>query len=124
VALVIVVEDEEQVRVLAEEILQDAGHSTLAAEGVESAKALIDAHPDFDVVLTDLELGEESEGGIIVGQYARQKNARASLIYTTGKSLTDGLLAAFVEGHMFISKPYTADLIISAVAKASGNSGA
>jgi len=38
---VLIVEDDEQVRVLAESIVQDTGHETLSAANVEEAMAIL-----------------------------------------------------------------------------------
>ena len=44
-ALILIVEDDEQVRVLAESVLQDAGHTVIAATGADGALALLEHDP-------------------------------------------------------------------------------
>jgi DNA-binding response OmpR family regulator len=39
-AIVLMVEDEEQIRVLAESVLEEAGHKVITATGVEGSKAV------------------------------------------------------------------------------------
>ena len=61
-AVILLVEDEEQVRVLAESFLQTAGHATLSAGSVEQALALLStqepvegsAHPGCHLLDLDL----------------------------------------------------------------------
>jgi CheY-like chemotaxis protein len=48
-AVVLIVEDEEQVRVLAEAIVQELGHETLTAGTAEQALAVIQERPDVDL---------------------------------------------------------------------------
>jgi CheY-like chemotaxis protein len=53
-AVVLIVEDEEQVRVLAEAIIQELGYETLTAATAEQALALVDERSDVDVLFTDI----------------------------------------------------------------------
>ena len=49
-AVVLIVEDEEQVRVLAEAIIAELGHETLTAATAEQALALVRERPDIDLL--------------------------------------------------------------------------
>ena len=51
--------DDEQVRFLAESILQEEGHQTLSASTPEQAIALLEAGEHIDLLFTDLELQTE-----------------------------------------------------------------
>jgi DNA-binding NtrC family response regulator len=55
-ALVLIIEDEEQVRVLAEAIIQDMGHETLTAGTAEQARTLAQERSDVDLLFTDIGL--------------------------------------------------------------------
>ena len=70
-ATVLMVEDEEQIRVLAESVLQDAGHKVVAATGIEGAKALLNTDQQIDVLFLDLNLGGDPEAGLMVAQQAQ-----------------------------------------------------
>jgi CheY-like chemotaxis protein len=63
-AVVLIVEDEEQVRVLAEAIVQELGHETLTAGTAEQALALIEERPDVDLLFTDIGLQQDLEAGL------------------------------------------------------------
>src|SRR3954470_13661457 len=52
-AWVLIMEDETQVRVLAEEILKEAGHHTLTAANVAEALALVRAYELINVLFAD-----------------------------------------------------------------------
>lgn len=116
-ALVIVAEDDDLLRGVLEQILMNEGYLPFGAKCVEQAKALLDAYPDFDALLTDIMLAQESKGGIMVGQYARRINPHASIIYTSGHRLTGILSSTFVAGYTFLPKPYAAEELLSALRK-------
>jgi DNA-binding response OmpR family regulator len=63
-AIVLMVEDEEQIRVLAESVLQEAGHKVITATGIEGAAALLDTDQRIDVLFLDLNLGGDPEAGL------------------------------------------------------------
>ena len=61
-ARIVIVEDEIQVLMLAESVLQQAGHDTVSASTVAEAQALINSKDEkFDLVFADVELG----GGVL-----------------------------------------------------------
>jgi len=63
-AVVLIVEDEEQVRVLAEAIVQELGHETLTAGTAEQALAVIQERADVDLLFTDIGLQQDLEAGL------------------------------------------------------------
>jgi PleD family two-component response regulator len=67
-AVVLIVEDEEQVRVLAESVLQEHGHKILTAATVEQAIALLDGPEKIELLFTDVRLQDDLEGGLRLGQ--------------------------------------------------------
>ena len=76
-ARIVIVEDEIQVLMLAESVLQQAGHDTVSASTVAEAQALINSkHDKFDLVFADVELG----GGV------RRSSDRTS--YQSGQVFT------------------------------------
>src|SRR3954469_15949187 len=83
-AIVLIVEDDEQVRVLAESVLQEAGHTVIAATGADGAQALLDTQQSIDVLFIDLRLGGDLEAGLRVAQEARVGRPALSILYTTG----------------------------------------
>jgi DNA-binding NtrC family response regulator len=115
--VVLIVEDEEQVRVLAESILQEHGYETLSASTLEQAIALLEGDHKVELLFTDLGLQEDLQAGLSLAQEAN-KRAQGGLpvLYTTGQGVTDGMKAMFVERHGFIAKPYTVDQLKIAVA--------
>jgi DNA-binding NtrC family response regulator len=114
--VILIVEDEEQVRVLAESVLQEAGHTVVAATGVEGATALLEADQDVDVLFIDLNLGNDVEAGLRVAQDAKATRPKLSVLYTTGAGVNAGMKAMFVDPHLFLPKPYTFEQLTKSVA--------
>ena len=84
-ALILIVEDDEQVRVLAESVLQDAGHTVIAATRADGALALFDKQEAIEVLFVDLTLGGDLEAGLRVAQQARAVFPKLSILYTTAR---------------------------------------
>jgi two-component system cell cycle sensor histidine kinase/response regulator CckA len=114
-AVVLIVEDEEQVRVLAESIIQDRGHTTLSASTVEQALALLEGNQTVELMFTDLGLHDDLQAGLTAAQEAVKRLPGLPVLYTTGQGMTDGMRAMFVERSAFIAKPYTADQLYTAI---------
>jgi CheY-like chemotaxis protein len=67
VAAILLVADEEQVRVLAESFLQTVGHTTLSAGSVEQALALLAGPEPIDLLFTDLIIQGRKRSRVVAG---------------------------------------------------------
>jgi CheY-like chemotaxis protein len=112
-AIVLLVEDEEQVRVLAQSYLDEQGHEVLSAGTSQGAIALLEKAPHVDVLLTDLDLKGDIHAGIELARQAVHRWPHLKVLYTTGRDLTDGMKARFVEKSAFLPKPYTVDELLT-----------
>jgi two-component system cell cycle sensor histidine kinase/response regulator CckA len=115
VAVVLIVEDEDQVRVLAESILREYGHDTLSAANAEEALALVASEQPIDLLFTDIGFHDERQGGLLLAQKAVELRPDLPVLYTTGQGVTDGMRAMFVEKFGFVAKPYTVDQLTGAL---------
>jgi DNA-binding NtrC family response regulator len=115
VAVVLVVEDEEQVRVMAESILQEAGHETRCAASMTEAQAILESDEKIDVLFADLSLMDSQEAGLHLAQAAAKHRPGLPVVYTTGRGVTDGMRALFVERNVFLAKPYNMQELLTAV---------
>jgi len=106
---VLIVEDEEVLRVLAESIIQDRGHTTLSASTLEQAIALLEGDQTVELLFTDLGLHDDLQAGLTLAQEAVERKPGLPVLYTTDQGITDGMRTMFVERNGFIAKPYTAD---------------
>ena len=108
-AVVLIVEDEEQVRVLAESFLQGEGHTTLSAATTEQALALVEGEEPIDLLFVDLTIQDDTEAGLKLAVKAIERRPKLKVLYTSGQGVTDGMIAMFVENSAYLPKPYTID---------------
>ena len=114
-ASVLVIEDDEQVRVLTESVLQEAGHTVVAAIGAEGAKALLETDKQIDLLFIDLNLGGDPEAGLKLAQSAQDQRPKLAYLYTTGSAVNAGMKALFVKPFLFLPKPYTMEQLTKSV---------
>jgi DNA-binding NtrC family response regulator len=114
-ARIVIVEDEIQVLMLAESLLQKAGHDTVSAATVAEAQSIVHSDEKFDLVFTDVELGNHKEGGLTIGKVLGEARKGTPVLYTSGRTLTEGMQKLFVEPSTFLAKPYTAQDLRDAV---------
>jgi len=108
-AVILLVEDEEQVRVLADSFLQVEGNKTLSAGTVQQALALIEGDETIDLLFVDLKIQDDVEGGLKLAKKAVEARPNLKVLYTSGQAVTDGMMALFVEKSTFLPKPYTVE---------------
>jgi CheY-like chemotaxis protein len=116
--IVLIVEDEAQVLMLAESVLQRAGFETLTAGTLAEAQAIIHSKKKLDLIFTDVSLGAHENGGITVGLLAAQSRDGIPVIFTSGRTLTDGMQSLFPSiKSKFLPKPYTEQALLTAIAE-------
>ncbi len=114
-ATILIVEDDDPVRVLSESILRDAGYKVIAATAVDGSIALLETDQAVDLLFIDVILGQDLEAGLKVAQKARKSRAEIPVLYTSGLGLNEGMKALFVEPFLFLPKPYTAEQLVKSV---------
>ena len=108
-ARIVIVEDETQVRRPAESVLQQTGNDMLSAVTVAEAQAIInDRGQKFDLLFADVELGSHEEGGLTFGKLVAETRKGTPVLYTSGRTLTDGTQSLLVDRSAFLPKRYTA----------------
>src|SRR4051794_1191948 len=98
---ILILEDDDQVRVLAESVLQDNGYTTLSASSPEQAFAILESDQEVDILFADLVLHGNFEAGLHAAQEAAKRRPGLPALYTTGQGITDGMKALFVEPYGF-----------------------
>ena len=116
-ATVLIVEDEAVLLILAESVLQTAGYETLSASSLLEVQGIVESDSKFDLLFTDLTLHEDHDAGIEAAKLVTEKRPGTPVLYTSGRELTDGLKALFVENSEFVGKPYTDKLVLDAMEK-------
>jgi DNA-binding NtrC family response regulator len=108
-AVILIVEDEAQVRVLAESYLQEQGHRTFTAATTDEAVAVLNKTDGIDILLVDIELFGDIQAGLHLATAAVDRRPDLDVLYISAHSVTDGMKALFVENSAFLAKPYTVD---------------
>ncbi len=72
---------------------------------------LKDEQQRIDLLFTDIRLWDEAQGGITLAEQAHDLRPSIRVLYTTGEGVTDGMRALFVEGFLFLAKPYNLDAL-------------
>ena len=112
---VLIVEDEDQVRVLAESYLREQGHQTVSAATREEALAVFDVVDRVDVMFTDVILKGDIHAGLDLAKEAVQRRPELKVLFTTGSAVTDGMKAMMVDKSSVLEKPYTVDQLQTAL---------
>jgi CheY-like chemotaxis protein len=108
-ARILIVEDEEQVRVLVDSCLREEGHSTLTAGTSDEALAVMQYVQGLDLMIADINLLGDVHGGLTLAQQCVEKRPNLKVLYTSGRPSTDGMNALMVEGSAVLEKPFTID---------------
>ena len=106
-ATILIVDDEVFIRGMSELMVQDLGHETLVANGVDEALVHLQSPTPIAALFTDIRLKSNALGGFELAQQAIAFRPELRVLYTTGSSMTDQMKARFVENAHFMQKPYT-----------------
>ena len=112
-AVVLIVEDEAQVLLLAESYLQEHGHETYSASTTAEALAILEQEPNIEILFTDLGLRDDPQAGLELAKSAKERRPGLKVLYTTGQTVTDGMRALLVERSAMLPKPYTVDQLLT-----------
>lgn len=107
---VLIVEDEELVRAIAQEEFADAGFDVVTAASGEQALEQLQVDPGFDLLFTDIRMPGGIDGWS-VAERARRLKPDIAVIYATGYSENQ---ASMVAASIFLKKPYRMPAVIAA----------
>ena len=108
-AVVLVVDDEVFIRQIAETMIEDMGHESLAASSMNEALEHLNSPKSIDALFTDIRLKPKAPGGFELAQNAVALRPKLRVLYTTGSPMTEAMRALFVDGAFFLQKPYSPD---------------
>ena len=110
---VLVVEDEELLRLSAADLLEEAGFEVLQAADAEAALALIQGRPDVRVLFTDIGLPGKLDG-MELAQKVHEQWPHVLLLVTSGQRRPSR--AEIADDGRFLAKPYTGDQVLGEIA--------
>jgi len=102
---VLVVDDELFVRMMAVDVIRDAGYETLDAVDADEAIAMLEDQPDIDVVFTDIKM-PGSMDGLGLARTLRTRWPAIRVLLTSGH-----VTAPEMGDEAFIPKPYRASAL-------------
>ena len=112
--IILVVDDDADVREVAAETLADAGYQVLEAGTAHDAFKVLQERPDIDLVFTDIMM--PGIDGFKLAGMVRMSNKRTRVLFATGYMDLAQLNPAFVHGHL-LNKPYRPSELVAAVEK-------
>jgi putative two-component system response regulator len=113
---ILVIDDEDVIRMLVVEILESAGYDVTSAESAEVALSLLD-HSEFDLVVSDVVMPGLS--GLELLEAVRERRASLPVVLVTGAGTYDTLSQALTRGAAgLVTKPFAHSDLQSAVADA------
>ena len=107
-AVILIVEDDLLIGELAGMMMQDCGYMILSASDVNEALELLRSPRQIDALFTDIYLKKAVYGGCELAREAIKMRPHLRVLYTTGNAITDKLKSLFIDGSLFLRKPYTA----------------
>ena len=102
---ILLVEDEELVRLILAEALADYGYQVVEAATGDEAARLFEQGAAFDAVVTDINM-PGSRDGIALGRYARDRDPTIPIIYVTGRPDARSAVGPLGPRDAFMAKPY------------------
>ena len=101
--VVLVVEDETLVRLLANDILSDAGYRVLEARDGQEALTILEVHDDVQALFTDVNMPHVD--GLSLAKIVSERWPEMGIVITSG-------VAAAPKGYRFLPKPYTSESLL------------
>jgi CheY-like chemotaxis protein len=107
--LVLIVEDEQFVRMMAVDALEDAGYATIEAEDGDAALTLLDQHDDIELVFTDIRMPGHIDG-LDLARRIRTFRPTTPVVLTSGHMFQGD--RDIPSSTPFLQKPYRAAALI------------
>ena len=110
--VVLVIEDEPIMRMMALDLVEDAGFEAVEASSPDDAVRLLEARPDIRIVFSDIDLGVGTDG-LKLARAIRDRWPPVEIVMTSGK-VRPGAHDLPVRGRFF-EKPYRRDEVTAAL---------
>ena len=112
---VLVVEDEPLLRMMAVDILEDAGFTVEEASDGCEARRVLEARPDLHVLFTDVHMPGDMDG-LALARWTAEALPHVGLVIVSGRAVP--ARHELPAGATFIAKPYEAGKIVGHIHKA------
>ncbi len=112
--IILVVEDEDRVRVLAAETLRDLGYTVVHADSGPAALKMMDDGQEVDLLFTDIVMPDMT--GRQLGEQALRRRPGLKVIYTTGYTRNAVVHNGVIDpGTNFLPKPFSIERLATLV---------
>ncbi|ACA18563.1 response regulator receiver protein [Methylobacterium sp. 4-46] len=115
--VVLVVEDEGLVRMMATEMLEEAGFVVLEASDADEAMAILAQRDDIGALFTDVDM-PGSMDGFALAQRVAEMRPHVRLVITSGRIRPSN--EDVPDSGQFVPKPYLMEQLLDAFASAGG----
>ena len=109
---ILIVEDDQLLKMLTTDIVQDAGFATLEASNADEAIAILATRPDIAMLLTDVSM-PGTMNGLKLAHVVRARWPHIKIIVVTARG--DIAVSDLPAGGRIFNKPYRSDVMISAI---------
>lgn len=99
----LIVEDQPFVALVASDILEEAGFVAMHAFDAASALAMLSAHPEIKLLVTDVSLGGAADGVELARRAALERPSLGMVVTVSGGDLA---IADLPAGARLLHKPY------------------
>jgi CheY-like chemotaxis protein len=115
---ILVVEDESEIRDLIASALAVEGYQVVSAADGHDALRQLDAHPEIDLVFTDIVMPGDLHGYDLARE-VRQRRPAVRLLYTSGYALASALsrTAPIIDAKL-VAKPFKLEQLIDEIRRA------
>src|SRR4051794_28119188 len=110
--VILLVEDEVLVRMVAADVLEDAGFTVLESTNAEEALRLLETRPDVQVLFTDVNMPGALDG-LGLAQAVHERSPGVGILIGSGR-IRPGI-GELPVGARFIAKPYAPSALTDAV---------
>jgi CheY-like chemotaxis protein len=108
--VILVVDDEALLRMLASTVLEDAGYDVIEAATGTEAMGILAARSDIRAVFTDIQMPGNPDG-LLLAQHVRALSPDCAIVVASGRVVPSSEdLAA---GARFMTKPYSVDAVVA-----------
>ncbi|HZF76470.1 MAG TPA: response regulator [Acetobacteraceae bacterium] len=118
--VLLVVEDDELVRLTLVEGLGDAGFDVVEAEDAEAALSLLSEKPEISALLTDINL--PGADGFVLARAARRLRPNLPVVYASGR-IAEAVPGRALPDAPFLAKPFTPAFAAAAITEAISRNG-
>ncbi len=112
-AIILVVEDEPILRMMAVGLVEDAGFEAIEATNADEALVLLESRADIRLVFTDIDMPLGSMNGLKLAVAVRHRWPPIAVIVVSGHRAPEK--GQMPEGTVFFSKPYPEGTLIDAM---------